>query len=179
MDHIAHQAPLSMEFFRRECWSGLPSPTPGDLPYCRTEPASLVSPELASGFFVTSAVYQTLCIGETLVKNLVHFFLWCVFISLMSPSQRKGRVAILCFNSGTLGIWSPREIVLHVWLWHGGVSEEIKNLSWGKKRRVGIQVERQGCYLQQEPSDGCCACLPASACLKVVSFSDAIPAPLH
>ena len=26
---VAHQAPLSMEFFRQEYWSGLPFPTPG------------------------------------------------------------------------------------------------------------------------------------------------------
>ena len=27
------QAPLSMEFFRQEYWSGLPCPPPGDLPH--------------------------------------------------------------------------------------------------------------------------------------------------
>ena len=29
---IAHQAPLSMEFYRQEYWSGLPFPSPRDLP---------------------------------------------------------------------------------------------------------------------------------------------------
>ena len=29
---IARQAPLSMGFFRQEYWSGLPLPSPGDLP---------------------------------------------------------------------------------------------------------------------------------------------------
>ena len=29
---VAHQAPLSMGFPRQEYWSGLPLPTPGDLP---------------------------------------------------------------------------------------------------------------------------------------------------
>ena len=29
---VAHQAPLSREFSRQEYWSGLPCPTPGDLP---------------------------------------------------------------------------------------------------------------------------------------------------
>ena len=29
---IAFQAPLSLEFFRQEYWSGLPFPPPGDLP---------------------------------------------------------------------------------------------------------------------------------------------------
>ena len=34
---IAHQATLSMGFFRQEYWSGLPSPPPGDLPDPRIE----------------------------------------------------------------------------------------------------------------------------------------------
>ena len=29
---VAHQVPLSMEFSRQDYWSGLPFPTPGDLP---------------------------------------------------------------------------------------------------------------------------------------------------
>ena len=29
---VAHQAPLSLEFSRQEYWSGLPFPSPGDLP---------------------------------------------------------------------------------------------------------------------------------------------------
>ena len=30
---VAHQAPLSMGFSRQEYWSGLPFPSPGDLPF--------------------------------------------------------------------------------------------------------------------------------------------------
>jgi len=37
----AHQAPLSMEFSRQEYWSGLPFPSPGDLPHPGIEPRSL------------------------------------------------------------------------------------------------------------------------------------------
>ena len=37
---IAHQAPLSMGFFRQEYWSGLPFPYPGGLPDPRIEPRS-------------------------------------------------------------------------------------------------------------------------------------------
>ena len=36
----AHQAPLSMEFFRQEYWSGVPFPCPGDLPDPGIEPRS-------------------------------------------------------------------------------------------------------------------------------------------
>ena len=40
MDCVAHQAPLSMEFSRQECWSGLPFPSPEDLPDPGIEPKS-------------------------------------------------------------------------------------------------------------------------------------------
>ena len=36
----AHQAPLSMGFFRQEYWSGVPFPPPGDLPDPGIEPGS-------------------------------------------------------------------------------------------------------------------------------------------
>ena len=44
------QAPLSMEFSRQECWSGLPFPSPGYLPDPGIKPASSA---LAGGFFTT------------------------------------------------------------------------------------------------------------------------------
>ena len=34
------QAPLSVGFSRQECWSGLPFPSPGDLPNLGIEPGS-------------------------------------------------------------------------------------------------------------------------------------------
>ena len=37
---VAHQAPLSMGFSRQEYWSGLPFPSPGELPDPGTEPVS-------------------------------------------------------------------------------------------------------------------------------------------
>ena len=37
---VAHQAPLSMGFSRQEYWSGLPFPSPGDLPDTGIEPGS-------------------------------------------------------------------------------------------------------------------------------------------
>ena len=44
---VAHQAPLSIEFFRQEYWCGLPFPPPEDLPELRFKTASLMSPALA------------------------------------------------------------------------------------------------------------------------------------
>ena len=48
---VAYQASPSMGFSRQEYWSGLPFPSPGDLPNLGIEPTS---PILADGFFTTS-----------------------------------------------------------------------------------------------------------------------------
>ena len=50
MEYIAQQPPLSVEFPRREYWSGLPFPPPGCLPDPGIKPAY---PALAGRFFTT------------------------------------------------------------------------------------------------------------------------------
>ena len=48
---VAHQAPLSIEFFRQEYWSGFLFTTSGDLSDPRIKPTSLVSSALTGGLF--------------------------------------------------------------------------------------------------------------------------------
>ena len=55
---VAHQAPLSMKFSRQDYRSGLLCPPPGNLPDPGIKPTSLTSPELAEGFFTTSATCE-------------------------------------------------------------------------------------------------------------------------
>ena len=55
---VACQAPLSTEFSRQEYWSGLPSPTPVDLPNSGFETASLASPALAGRFVTTRTTWE-------------------------------------------------------------------------------------------------------------------------
>ena len=43
-----------MEFSWQEYWTGLPFPTPGDLPSPGIKPVSLESSALAGGFFTTA-----------------------------------------------------------------------------------------------------------------------------
>ena len=43
-------APLFLGFSRQECWSGLPSPTPGDISDPRIKHMPLASPALAGEF---------------------------------------------------------------------------------------------------------------------------------
>ena len=56
---VACQALLSMEFSRQEYRSGLPFPTPGDLPNSGIEPKSPASPALGRRFFTNSATWET------------------------------------------------------------------------------------------------------------------------
>ena len=49
----AHQALLSMGFSRQEYWSGLPFPSPGDLPNPGIKHLSPVFPSLRGEFFTT------------------------------------------------------------------------------------------------------------------------------
>ena len=77
----AHQAPLSMGFSRQEYWSGLPCPPPGDLPDPGIEPASLMLPELAGGFFTSSATWEAQFWGTATIRyeaslGLIQLLVW-------------------------------------------------------------------------------------------------------
>ena len=57
---LAHCAPLFMGFPRQECWSGLPFPSPGDLPDSGIDPTS---PALqADSYHLSHQKHLTMCI---------------------------------------------------------------------------------------------------------------------
>ena len=59
------QVPLSMGFSKQEYWSGLPFPTPGDLPHPGIEHKSLASPTLAGRFFIIALLRKPVLINLT------------------------------------------------------------------------------------------------------------------
>ena len=62
---VALQAPLSMRFSKQEYWSGLPFPTPGDLPDPGIEPTPLMFPALAGRFSTANATWEApVCISH-------------------------------------------------------------------------------------------------------------------
>ena len=71
---VALQAPLFRGFSREEYWSGLP--TPVDLPNPGIKPVSLMSPALASAFFITSTTWKLLQGLKVKVKLLSHVWLF-------------------------------------------------------------------------------------------------------
>ena len=61
---VAHQAPLSMQFPKQEYWSGLPFPSPGDLPNTGIEPRYWTHVSCLAGRFVTTGP-----LGKPKVRN--------------------------------------------------------------------------------------------------------------
>ena len=55
---VAYQAPPSVGFSRQEYWSGLPFPSPGDLPNPGIELTFLMFPASAVGFFTISTTWE-------------------------------------------------------------------------------------------------------------------------
>ena len=87
---VAHQASLYMGFPRQEYWSGLPFPSPGDLPSLGIKPTSSA---LAGGFFATVPPGKPLHSPVRLVKSLT-----CVstsgttsFCKLLTNQQLPGK----------------------------------------------------------------------------------------
>ena len=61
---VAHQALPSMGFPRQKYWTGLPFPSPGDLPDPGIELTSTVSPAMAGGLFYYCATWEA-CVKYT------------------------------------------------------------------------------------------------------------------
>ena len=84
---VAHQALLSMGFFRQQYWSGLPFPFPGDSPNSGIEPVSPTSPELQADSLLLSHRRST-------------------FTNLEYRKRCKNRLSEKLFN--LLGVWKKR-----------------------------------------------------------------------
>ena len=60
---VAHQAPLSMGSSRREYWSGLPCPPPGDLPDPGIKLSCTISPEFQADSLPTEPPGKPIYVG--------------------------------------------------------------------------------------------------------------------
>ena len=69
---VAHQPPLSVGFSRQEYWSGLPFPSPGDLPDPETE---LMSTALQAGSYILYILLQSELPGEPSIIKIYSFLI--------------------------------------------------------------------------------------------------------
>ena len=109
---VAHQSPLSLGFPRQEYWSGLPFPSPGDLPDPGIEPVSLA---LAGRFFTTEPPDAKHVWLALISKMLAWYPAWQstpVFLAGESHEQRvtvhraaKSQTRLKSLSNSRL--WSP------------------------------------------------------------------------
>ena len=85
---VVRQASLCMGFSRKEYWSGLPCPPPGDLPKPGIKSESLMSPVLAGRFFTTSATWGAPWIIITASSLFASNFSLFKFFSHITVSPR-------------------------------------------------------------------------------------------
>ena len=83
-----------MEFPRREYWSGLSFPSPGDLPDPGIEPASLASTALAGGFFTSWATIPKRYTREWIIYPTQHSLL----ANSHSCTLNQNSEVIFCFS---------------------------------------------------------------------------------
>ena len=101
---VVHQVPLFMEVSRQEYWSGLPFPTPRDLPNPGIEPSSLVSPALAGGFFTTNVTWEASvrCRQTSLLLVSQHKNVFLKDLGAISEIIRKGSSPISQWGNSNL-----------------------------------------------------------------------------
>ena len=140
---VALQASLCMGFPRQEYWSGLPFPSPGDLPDPGIEPSSLA---LTGEFFITELPVMpfTSYVLETLAEKLFWFFTSYLLLVHSGPSvtvlssnvavPRKVLFFLACFL-GMLSCFSRVPFFVTPWtaahqapLWDGILQASI--LKW-------------------------------------------------
>ena len=76
---VACQAPLSMEFSRQEYWSGLPFPSPGDLPNPGIEPGS---PALQADSLPSEPP------GGRSKRDGTYLYIWLIHVVQQKPTQQ-------------------------------------------------------------------------------------------
>ena len=102
---VAQQVPLSLGFSRQEYWNGWPFPPLGDLPDPGIESATLASPELAGGFFITDPPERPRClvrvheIGTEFTLSFALTTLFPSFPTICIPSRQQK-----CFVSPSVGV---------------------------------------------------------------------------
>ena len=82
---VAYQAPPSMGFPRQECWSGLPFPSPGDLPDPGIEPGS---PTLQADALPSEPA------GKPRYRHLYTMWALCAVYAIHRTDGRSGALSV-------------------------------------------------------------------------------------
>ena len=106
---VAHQAPLSMGFFRQEYWNGLPCPPPGDLPDPGIKPISPASPAVQADSLLLSQTH----LDANQIKGEIHIRIFTAQTTQRTASRERGmNTPALRGQSLPWGRWGLQELCL-------------------------------------------------------------------
>ena len=117
---VAYQAPPSMGFSRQEYWSGLPFPSPGDIPDPGIVPRS---PTLQADALISEPPGKSTQSRLTLCNPMdytVHGILqdrileWVVFPFSRGSSQPRDQTHVSHIAGGFFTSWATREAHIHI-----------------------------------------------------------------
>ena len=113
---VARQAPLLMGFSRQEYWSGLPCPSPEDIPDPGIKPVSHTAGRLLS-------IWATM---EALEDKKAFFFLPFPFLLVSSPPEHSCLLRLALLSPPSAVIWVTRCVSpLHIPLFTPGLAWPI------------------------------------------------------
>ena len=119
VDYIAHQVLVSIGFSRQEHWSGLPSPSPGDLPNPGIEPSS---PTLSGRFFTAELPGKSKVLSTALWTDRsptggcasVKHQVWLLCRSSSPSLQNQGSIL---FSEHVVWVFSFLSLLLLMWFY--------------------------------------------------------------
>ena len=103
---VARQAPLPKGFSWQAYWSGLPCPSPGDLPHPWIQPTFLASPALAGRFLTAEPPGKPMLKYYNPLKPIVSD--GSLFLGIFKP--KKKMVLVIYYYAKVPAIWNYLEI---------------------------------------------------------------------
>ena len=118
----AHHASPSMGFFKQEYWSGLPFPSPEELPDPETEPMSAACPALASRFFTMEppgkpVIYIFMHIHVYVCINTCMHLL-CIYVYIYIHTERNINTYICIYIDAYVYMHTQRTISMSLSIYH-------------------------------------------------------------
>ena len=127
---VACQASLSMGFSRQEYWSGLPCPSPRDLPNPGIELTSLTSSALAGRFFSTSATWKAHFTNDNVynILQMVMYIKMKIILCQLLHLQLFSLILRVVFSSCSVSFAVQKLLsLIRFHLWASLVAHIVKN----------------------------------------------------
>ena len=161
---VALQSPQSMEFSRKEYWSGLPFPSPGDLPYPGIKPGSLaLQADSLPSELPGKPVYGTVTVNKLSIlkrrditlSTKVHLVKAMVFPVVMYGCESWTIKKAECQRIDAFELWCWRRLLRVPWMARRSNQSILKEISPGcslERLMLKLKLQYFGHLMQRADS---------------------------